>query len=137
MTTGLHCSFGNISFEKKDYKEAMKCYKLGNITDHLNMASLYHGVVHIYCAQKQCADAFRNFQRSMTIQGRYLPANHSDMALNHSGLGDVYRGDGQYQRAMECYVKAFEIRKKSLPPQHQDIASRHRAIGQLFEDMTK
>ncbi|CAF4847782.1 unnamed protein product, partial [Rotaria sp. Silwood1] len=95
---GLHCCIGNIHMEKNDFNQAMKCYsaamdcyKRGNITNHRDTASLYHGIARVHYAQKQYPEALNNYQRSLDILQQNSRSTHPDAALNHSGIGDVYR----------------------------------------------
>jgi tetratricopeptide (TPR) repeat protein len=108
---------------------------LNRTTDEEEKGEIYNYLGWIKYDQGKYSEAITDFEKSLKIQQKTLPANHPNLATSYSNIGGVYDKMGEYSKALSYYEKDLEISQKTLPANHPNLATSYSNIGGVYSNM--
>jgi tetratricopeptide (TPR) repeat protein/predicted Ser/Thr protein kinase len=90
--------------------------------EHLDRASLLHGLASIHMATGSYGEAKTLFEQALVLGERALGPHHPNVARSLNNLAGVHRAMGDYEEAKARYGRALAIKEETLGSDHPDLA---------------
>jgi tetratricopeptide (TPR) repeat protein len=128
---------GRLMMTVAQFDKAQQVFEmiLDRTTDEKEKGEIYYYLGWIKMDQGKYTEALTDYEKSLKIRQKTLPANHPHLATSYSSIGSVYDNMGEYSKALSYYEKAFEIYQKTLPANHPNLAASYNNIGSVYDNM--
>ncbi|CAF1140074.1 unnamed protein product [Rotaria sordida] len=85
------------------------------------------GIIHVN--KSKYHEALKNFEETLTLRQKYLPANHFYIADIYNNFSLAHSKMGNSNESLVYLEKALDIQRQSLPSNHPNLATMYNNIG--------
>ncbi|CAF0829058.1 unnamed protein product [Didymodactylos carnosus] len=114
---------------------ALEAMKEGDLNDdHDMIAEVILNIGKAKQGMGKLSQAMADFDKSLAIRKRFLPANHFDIGRTYLCMGIVKWKQNETETAVELLQRALPFYEKNFPEGHSDRTYAKRAIANVYVD---
>jgi tetratricopeptide (TPR) repeat protein len=129
-------TLGNIYFDKKNYPEAINCYKESRkLNDASKKAAMFEvglliDIGNVYNRKKSSDSALYFYNEALPIMEKSGSVRQKSILLNN--IGTIYEDEKKYDEAMDYFRKSYNLR--IAIGDSDGVCSVYQNLGNVYED---